>query len=317
MAGGEFYTVAMRSRSPVVGIVLALLSLYFIWGSTYLAIRIAMESLPPLLSAGCRFLTAGLTLFVSLRLLGHPFPTGRQWRSAALVGTLLLLGGNGLVVLAERKVHSGLVAVLIASVALWAALFSGLFGRWPSRREGAGIALGLFGVVLLNLEGNLQAHPMGALMLVGSAMSWALGSVLSQHLEMPRGLMAASAQMLCGGTVLTVAGTLAGETWPVHPTLRSLYAFAYLVVFGSLVGFTAYSYLLQRVSTTLATSYAYVNPVVAVLLGVWLGGETISGYGLSALAIILSSVALVASGRGRIARPRPEFDELSELAEVA
>lgn len=310
----------MQKRSFAWGIVLALLSLYFIWGSTYIAIRYTLESLPPLLTAGFRFLTAGLTMLVALRILGHAMPAPRQWLGAFAVGTLLLMGGNGMVMLAEQRVHSGLAAVLIASVALWAALFSGLFGRWPSRLESCGIALGLFGVVLLNLEGNLQAHPLGALMLLGSAICWALGSVLSQHLPMPKGLMAAATQMFCGGAVLTTVGVLAGESWPPHPSLKSLYAFAYLVVFGSLVGFTAYSYLLQRVSTTLATSYAYVNPVVAVLLGVWLGGETISGYGISALVIILASVALVAFGRGQTANPQQtpvDDDDFPEYAEVA
>ncbi len=297
---------------------MALLSLYFIWGSTYIAIRYTLESLPPLLTAGCRFLGAGLTMFVALRMLGHATPSPRQWGGAAVVGTLLLACGNGLVMLAEQRVHSGLAAVLIASVALWAALFSGLFGKWPSKLEACGIVLGLCGVVILNLEGNLQAHPVGALMLCGSAISWALGSVLSQHLPMPRGLMAAATQMMCGGTVLLGAGLVTRESWPSHPTLASLYAFGYLLIFGSLIGFTAYSYLLQRVSTTLATSYAYVNPVVAVLLGVWLGGETISVYGVTALVIILSAVALVASGRGRGPKPATASDdEFPELAEVA
>ncbi|MCE7873374.1 drug/metabolite exporter YedA [bacterium CPR1] len=303
-------------RGPLTwGIVLALLSLYFIWGSTYLAIRYTLESLPPLLTAGYRFLGAGLTLYVALRIAGHPHPEGRRWLGAALVGTLLLFGGNGLVMLAERHVHSGLVAVLLASVALWTALFSGLFGQWPSRREFIGIAIGLLGVVLLNLEGNLQAHPLGAFMVLGSALAWALGSVLSTRLPMPRGLMAAAAQMLCGGALLTLVGSLLGETWPAHPTALSLWAFAYMLVFGSLVGFTAYNYLLQRVSASLATSYAYVNPVVAVLLGVWLGGESISSYGIAALVIILSAVALVASARK--APPVGSRDEFPELAEVA
>lgn len=303
-------------RGPVTwGIVLALVSLYFIWGSTYLAIRYTLESLPPLLTAGYRFLGAGFTLYVALRIAGHPHPEWRRWLGAALVGTLLLFGGNGLVMLAERHVHSGLVAVLLASVALWTALFSGFFGLWPSRQESIGIAIGLTGVVLLNLEGNLQAHPLGALMVLGSALSWALGSVLSTRLPMPGGLMAAAAQMLCGGALLTVVGSLLGEAWPAHPTALSLWAFAYMLVFGSLVGFTAYNYLLQRVSTSLATSYAYVNPVVAVLLGVWLGGESISSYGISALIIILLAVALVASARSPVpTRSRDEFPELAEVA---
>ncbi len=302
-------------RGPLTGgIVLALLSLYFIWGSTYMAIRYTLESLPPLLTAGYRFLGAGMTLYIALRVAGHPHPAWRRWLGAAVVGSLLLFGGNGLVMLAERHVHSGLVAVLLASVVLWTALFSGLFGLWPSKRESIAIAVGLTGVVLLNLEGNLQAHPVGALMVLGSALSWALGSVLSTRLPMPGGLMAAAAQMLCGGALLTLVGSLLGEVWPAHPTGRSLAAFAYMLIFGSLVGFTAYNYLLQRVSTSLATSYAYVNPVVAVLLGVWLGGESIGRYGLLALVIILLAVALVATARSAAVQKTEEFPELQSRA---
>ncbi|MEW6281962.1 MAG: drug/metabolite exporter YedA [Candidatus Eremiobacterota bacterium] len=297
-------------RTPIL---LALLAVYFIWGSTYLAIRLTLESLPPMLTAGFRFTLSGAVMLGFLRVLGHPWPAAAQWRSAFLIGSLLMVGGNGLVMQGERWVHSGLAAVMIASVGLWAALFSGLFGRWPTGRESAGIALGLAGVALLQLEGNLRAHPLGALLLLISAIAWALGSVWSQHLDMPRGLMSGATQMFCGGLALVAVGVALGESWPAHASARSLWAFAYLLVFGSLLGFTAYSYLLQTVSPALATSYAYVNPVVAVLLGVAFAGEAINPAGLAALCIVVGAVALVATGR----RPSPPHDRDCDLAEVA
>lgn len=279
------------------GVYTALGLLYVIWGSTYLAIAVALEGFPPFLMGGIRFLVAGALLYPLLRLRGTPAPTGAQWRGAAIVGTFLLLGGNGGVAFAEQWVASGVAAVVIATTPIWTGLFAGFWGRWPNRLEWAGLVLGLAGVVLLNLGADLRAAPVGAVALILAAVSWALGSAWSRHLPMPSGLMAVAAQLLVAGAAMVVVGLGAGERLTALPSARALAAFAYLVVVGSWVGYSAYIYLLGRVRPALATSYAYVNPVVAVALGALLAGERITGTTVVSMVVILSGVGLVLLGR--------------------
>ena len=270
-----------------------------IWGSTYLAIRIALEGLPPFLMAGVRFVIAGCALFGFLWLRGAPSPTPRQWGNAAVVGGLLLLGGNGGVVVAEQSVASGLAALGVATVALWSALFAGLWGQWPKRLEWIGLAVGFGGVALLNVGGGLRASSVGALALLVAPVSWALGSMWSRRLDLPSGLMASAAEMMTGGVMLLAASRLTGETGPSAVAARPLLALAYLIVFGSWIGFSAYLFLLRRVRPVIATSYAYVNPVVAMALGVLLGGEHIARGEWAATPVILAGVALVGLAHGR------------------
>jgi drug/metabolite transporter (DMT)-like permease len=280
-------------------IILSLLSLYFIWGGTYLAMRIALQGFPPFILAGVRQLTAGIILFLFLRLRKHESPTRKQWLTAIVVGGLLLVVGNGGVVFAEQWVSSGLAALALGAIPLWAAVFSGLFGRWPTRIEWFGLGLGFSGLVLLNLENGLHANPIGAIVLLIAPMSWALGSILSQHLPSPKGLMASASQMLAGGVMLFIVGFGTGEHMTGMPGPRPLAAMAYLIIGGSLVAFSAYGYLLRHVRPALATSYAYVNPLVAVSLGVALAGEQITMIGILAMLTILSGVGLVSLGRER------------------
>lgn len=276
------------------GIGLALLAVYVIWGSTYLGIKIGLAGFSPFLLAGIRFTLAGGGLMLALRLRGEPAPTKAQWGGAAIVGALLLGIGNGGVVFAEYKgVSSGLAALGVATVPLWASLFAGVWGEWPYKREWLGIAVGLAGIVCLNLEGGLRASPLGAVALAFAALSWAFGSVWSRRLPLPVGAMAAGAQMLCGGVLLLALGTVTGEHLHGLPPMRPLLAMVYLV-FGAVVGFSAYVYLLPRVRPALATSYAYVNPVIAVMLGALLAGERISVMGLVALVLIIVGVVLTA-----------------------
>lgn len=280
-------------------ILLSLLSLYTIWGGTYLGMRIALEGFPPFFVAGFRQLTAGIVLYVFLRLRGSAGPTRSQWLAAIVVGGLLLVAGNGGVVFAEQWVSSGLAALALGAIPLWTALFSGLFGRWPKPIEWFGLALGFAGLVLLNLENGFRANPLGAIVLLIAPISWALGSILSQHLPSPKGLMASAAQMVAGGTLLLVVGLGIGERMTSMPGLRPLGAMAFLITGGSLIAFSAYGYLLRTVRPALATSYAYVNPVVAVGLGVLLAGEQITLIGILAMLTILSGVGLVSLGRER------------------
>ena len=286
----------MRKR---IFIILSLLSLYFLWGGTYLAMRIALQGFPPFILAGVRQLTAGILLFLFLWLRKRELPTRKQWLTAIVVGGLLLVVGNGGVVFAEQWVSSGLAALALGAIPLWAAVFSGLFGRWPTRMEWFGLGLGFSGLVLLNLENGLHANPIGAIVLFIAPIGWALGSILSQHLPSPKGLMASASQMLAGGVLLFVIGFATGEHMTSMPGPRSLAAMAYLIIGGSLIAFSAYGYLLRNVRPALATSYAYVNPLVAVGLGVALAGEQITMIGVLAMLTILSGVGLVSLGRDR------------------
>jgi drug/metabolite transporter (DMT)-like permease len=281
---------------------LSMFALYIIWGSTYLGIRVALESYPPFLLAGYRFACAGLLLFAYLRLRGTALPTARQWRNAAITGVLLLAFGNGLVCYAEERVSSGISAVTVASMPLFAALFAGFYGEWPTRSETVGLLIGFVGVVVLNLGAGLSASHLGAAVLLIASMCWAFGSVWSRRQDMPSGPMNTAAQMLCGSLAMLLAGYLGGEKMPAHPSLRATLAAIYLVIFGSLIAFSAYLYVLKHARPAFATSYAYVNPPVAVLFGVLLLGETVGPYDLAGMAIILLGVVIITLARQRRAR---------------
>lgn len=283
-------------------VVLALLALYLIWGSTYLAIRIGLTAYPPFQMAAIRFLAAGAVLYAWLRWRGMAAPTRRQWANAAVTGCLLLGLGNGLVCYAEQSVASGLAAVVVAGMPLFAALFGGLYGQWPQRTEWIGLGVGFAGVVLLNLGGGMSGAPLGALALLTAAAAWAFGSVWSRRRDMPPASMNTAAQMLCGGAALLLASLALGERLPDAPPASATLAIVYLAVMGSLVAFSAYLYLLQNVRPALATSYAYVNPPVAVLIGAVFAGEAVHALDLVAMAVILAGVSLITLARNRRTR---------------
>jgi drug/metabolite transporter (DMT)-like permease len=285
--------------TPRVLVPLALIGVYLLWGSTYLAIRIGVASYPPFLMAAIRFLVAGGLMFGVLRWRGMAMPTMRQWVNCAICGTLLLGFGNGLVCYAEQTVASGIAAVAVAAMPLFAALFAGLYRQWPNRLEWIGLLVGFTGVVVLNFGGELRASPLGALALVTAAASWAFGSVWGRHQDMPHPAMSTAAQMLCGSVVLAVAGWLAGERFAGMPSLDGTLAVCYLVVAGSLLGFSAYIYLLHHVRAALATSYAYVNPPVAVLIGVLLYGESVRPLDIAGMVVILAGVAAITLAKNK------------------
>lgn len=285
--------------SPRVLIPLALIGVYLIWGSTYLAIRIALSGYPPFLMAAMRFLIAGGLLFGVLCWRGVAMPTRRQWLNCGITGTLLLGFGNGLVCYAEQTVASGIAAVAVASMPLFAALFAGLYRQWPNRLEWIGLLIGFAGVVVLNFGGELRGSPLGAMALVAAAASWAFGSVWSRRQDMPHPAMSTAAQMLCGSVALAAAGWLGGEKFAAVPNLEATLAVGYLIVAGSLLGFTAYIYLLHHVRPALATSYAYVNPPVAVLVGVALGGESVRALDIAGMIVILAGVVAITLAKGK------------------
>jgi drug/metabolite transporter (DMT)-like permease len=278
---------------------LALVAVYLIWGSTYLGIRIALESFPPFLMAAIRFPLAGAMLYAFLRWRGMPAPTPRQWFNCFITGSLLLGMGNGLVCYAEQTVASGIAAVAVASVALVLAIFAGLYGQWPSRVEWVGLIVGFIGVIVLNFGGELRGSPAGAIALLLATIGWAFGSVWSKHQDMPQPMMSAAGQMLAGGISLALVAALRGEHLTGMPTLHATLALLYLLVFGSLVGFSAYIYLLHHTRPAVAASYAYVNPPVAVLIGVWLAGETVTMFDIVGMVVILASVAAITLAKAK------------------
>lgn len=282
--------------------VLSLAVLYTVWGSTYLAQRVAIASFPPLFMAGFRFVAAGIPLYLVLRLRGAPAPTRAELGASALSAVPLLLFGMGGAAVALQRVPSGLAALIFGSVPLWTSLFDWLLGGRIRRAEIIGLLLGLGGVLLVSLRGALRGDPLGALMVIASAASYALGCVATRRMKLPPGVLGTAAQMTMGGAMLLVAGVARGERL-VLPSGASLAAIAYLVVFGSMLGYSALGYLLRNTRPALATSYAYVNPMVALALGVALAGERVTRIDLAGLALVLAAVAMVALGSRAAAVP--------------
>jgi len=276
----------------------ALLTVYIVWGSTYFAIQVALQAFPPFMMIGTRFLVAGGILFAWQKWRGSANPTMREWRDGGIVGILMLGGGTGLTACAQQYVSSGLTAVFIACSPMILSSLSGLFGDWPKRREWIGILAGFIGAMLLASDGDFAAKPVGVMFLLGAILCWDVGSVLSQKkLKMAAGGMGFASEMLIGGLFLVIISLLKGESMTGPVTVDALAAWAYLVIAGSLLAFTAYMYLLSTVSTGLAASYAYVNPVIAVALGVLFGGEHLSAKAMLAMAVILGSVVLLTTAR--------------------
>lgn len=309
--------MSTRSASPVA-VWTALGIVYLVWGSTYLAIAITVETLPPLLSAGIRFLFAGSLIVGWLAVRGQGATlrvTRSQLGGAALVGTLLLASGNGLVVLAERTVPSGLAALVVASVPLWLQVLRRITGERIPGATVLGVAVGFGGVLFLVVPRGLsgQTDPIGLLTLVGATISWAIGTFLSQRITMPRDPLASTGlQMLAGGVALTVVALITGEAGRLEPASysgRSIAALIYLVVFGSLVAFTAYTWLLQHAPVSQVATYAYVNPVVAVVLGALVLAEPITPSVIIGAAVIIAAVAFIVNREG--ARRRAALDRIA------
>ncbi|HYI66256.1 MAG TPA: EamA family transporter [Candidatus Limnocylindrales bacterium] len=307
-------TSANPSRPSTAAVATALLIVYVVWGSTYLGIAIMIETLPPLLAAGVRYATAGLLMlgalvaYARLRRSAEPIerPTRAHWRSAFIIGTLLLLGGNGGVVLAELYIPSGIAAVLIAAMPIWLSLFDAILTRrLPSRLVIGGLMAGIVGVAVLiaPLEEIDAINPIGVGLCLLAEISWAAGSIYARRAPLPRSaLLGTGLEMLAGGLVMVLAGSLLGEIGRTNVeafSLRSLLALAYLIVFGSIVAFTAYTWLLANVPVSTVGTYAYVNPIVAVALGAIILSEPITPRTIIASVLIIGAVVAMVSGRPR------------------
>ena len=296
-----------RSHASRAEIIAAFASIYVIWGSTYLAIRYAVETIPPFVMGGVRFLVSGTILYLWSRYRGAPKPTRIHWRNAIIAGGFLLLGGNGAVVWAEQFVPSGLTALLVSILPFWLVIIEWL--RPPRRRpSGAvlvGLVLGFVGIIVLvgpsGMGGHGNVAPIGALVLILGSLSWAIGSFWSRDAELPEsGLLTTGMEMLGGGALMLIVGALSGEFahLDVHAISKaSGIGMLYLITFGSLLGFTSYIWLLDKVSPARLGTYAYVNPLVAVMLGWAIAGERLSIRTGIAAAIVICAVALITTAR--------------------
>lgn len=290
-------TAALPRAGLSATVLLCLAATWVVWGSTYLAIKFALWSFPPFFQMGTRFLFAGAVLMAWMRSRGTAWPDRRQWRNALVVGTLMLGGGMGGTAVAEVTVGSGLVVAFIAVVPLMIAALNLIWRIVPGRLEMAGIAVGLVGVLMLTQGAGFQASPAGLAAIAIACTTWSIGSVLSQReLPLAPGAMGFASEMLCGGAVLMVLSAIAGErpAWPPRP--ESVIAWLYLVVFGSLIAFNAYMVLLARAPAGLASSYTFVNPVIAMLLGIAVLGETVTGFEWLAAGVVLVGVVLMLRG---------------------
>ena len=297
-------TAAFARRSPAA-VAVALATVYLVWGSTYLAMRITDRSMPPFLMSSARFLVAGALLYALTR--NGRRPTAREWAASAVVGTALLAIGNAGVAWAETRLNSGLAALIVAVIPLYVALFDRLaFGRRLAMPAVIGLIVGFAGVALLLRPGG-TSHPGVALALLGTTSAWAVGSLYARGAPLPKNpLVSASMQMLCAGVLLAAAGSIRGEIGQVHHEafrVQPLLAFAYLIVFGSLAAFSAYAWLIKNVRISVVATYAFVNPVVAVVLGAIFLGEAITVPILAAGAALVVAVVLIETARP-LARPR-------------
>jgi len=293
----------MKARAWV-----ALIAVYIVWGSTYLAIRFTIETIPPFFSAGIRYLVSGAILYLWRRLSGDPSPRKVEWRSASIIGLLLLLGGNGLLVWAEQRIPSGIASLLIATAPLWMVLIDSLRpnGARANWLTWLGVLVGFVGIALL--ANPWQVHttspaldPFGMGVLIFAAFSWSIGSLYSRKASLPSSpLLGTGMEMLVGSIGLFAFGTVVGEWSQFHLTaisLRSLGGLAYLIVFGSWIGFVAYTWLLRNTPTPLVSTYAYVNPVVAILLGSVVVHEPLEAIEMVSALIIIGGVVLITTAK--------------------
>lgn len=290
-------------------IALAMACVYLFWGGTYLGMKIAIETMPPFLMAGVRFLIAGSALYIVRRLMGDARPALRQWRDAGIVGGLLLLGGNGLVAWAEQTVPSSIASLMVATAPLWMAAIGGLTGMSrPGLGGWIGLVVGFSGIAILVLGSkgspSGELNPMGIVALLCASVFWASGSLYSRRASQPGSpLLWTGMQMILGGALLLTLSLSMGDLKRFDPALlsaRSFAALVYLMIGGSIIGYTAYIWLLKNAETTLVSTYAFVNPVVAVLLGWLVAGEQIGGNALAAAAVIIAAVVIIT-----LARPKP------------
>jgi drug/metabolite transporter (DMT)-like permease len=279
----------------------ALIVVWVVWGSTYLAIKIAVEAdVPPFLLIAARFSVAGALLFVFARLRGERLPIGAEWRNGALIGALMMAGGVGLTAFSEQAMSSSLTTIIIASGSIVNVLATGVIAKqWPHRGEWLGIGIGLLGVLLLTFDGDIRANPLSMLTQSTALLCWAIGTGLSRKLTVAPGMMGSASEMLAGAVVLALFSTVRGEALPAVIPAVAWVSWLYLTLAGSVLAYTAYQHLIKRARPALVTSYSYVNPVVALALGYTILDERVSALALAAVVVIMAGVLLMTRGRTR------------------
>lgn len=286
-------------RRPNVTLLLCLAAVYVIWGSTYYAMRVAVHGLPPMLMGAMRFLAAGAILYAIAAARGAKLPTRQQWKYIVPVGILFFIGGNGFVAIAETSIDSGIAAVVCATMPLWAAVAAAVTGERPSARECLGLGLGFAGVVVLIGGVDTAGDPTHLVLLLLSPMSWGVGSIIARRMPGPSGVGTAAMQMIVGGAAVGAIALARGERIPMDAPVDAWLAVLYLMIAGSLIAFTAYAWLLRNTRPAVATSYAFVNPAIAVLVGAVLGGEVLGASTIVATGLIVAAVAIVIVGKSR------------------
>jgi drug/metabolite transporter (DMT)-like permease len=285
-------------KNPLI-LIISIALLYTTWSSTYLAIRVAVRTIPPLLMTSSRFIIAGALMYILALIRKEKQPSLKQLFGGSVVGILLFLASNGLLCYAEQTVNSGLSAVVVSSGAFWICLFSGFSGKWPSKIEWLGIGIGFTGIIVLNSGAELKGNPVGGMLLLISSMIWAFGSVLTKKLPVPSGFMGTGIEMFSGGLASLIAALIIRQDFNIKPSGESIAALIYLIVVGAMVGFSAFMYVFHNARPALASSYSYVNNVGAVLLGVLLLGEKVNAQEIIALFIVVAGVAIIATSQAR------------------
>ena len=278
-------------------IIILMFVLYVVWGSVFLANKFSLESFPPFMLNAVRFLSAGIFLYILLRVKGEEGLNFRGWLESFLVGGMLFIGGAGLLCVGQQWVASGLSATLLATTPLWTVLFAGIWEKMPTTTEWAGLGIGIAGVALLNLDRGISGNPLGAGIILVASIIWSLGSVLNNRFQGLGKPIASATEMIAGGLLLLILSLLVGEriSWPL--TARATMGMFHLVVFSSIIGFTLYRFMLRTVRPALATSYTLVNPITATVLGALFAGESVSLVSIAAMAVVLTGVFLVFRAR--------------------
>ena len=284
-------------KLPPLKILLSVAILCICWGSSFIAVRFCLDCFPPYTLNAVRFLIAGSLLYGWSRFRGEPPMDARGWVWSFVVAVFLFLGGAGFLCVGQQWIASGLSATLIATVPLWAVLFAAFVERKPTGREVVGLLVGFAGVALLNLNRGLQGELLGVLTVLGAAATWAVGSIMNRRLPCVKGLRGAATQMIAGGVLVLPVALLRGERILFPLTTTVILGELHLIIMGGVVGFSVFVYLLSHTRPSVATSYAFINPVIAAFLGWWLAGETVSAVNIAAMIVILAGVALVFSGR--------------------
>lgn len=290
--------VLKMKKNPAL-LVVALVLLYITWSSTYLAIRVAVRTIPPLMMTASRFIIAGVLMYLLALMRGEKHPSGRQWIGGAVIGIILFLMANVLLCLAEQTVDSGVSAIAVSSGALWMCLFSGFFGKWPNRIEWLGIIIGFAGILTLSFGTAVKGNLTGGIILLLSSMIWSFGSILSKKITVPPGFMGSAVEMLSGGLMSLIVAALLRQNFNIHPSSESIWALIYLITIGGMVGFSSFMYVLQNARPAMASSYAYVNTIGAVFLGALLLKEKIGANEIISLVVVVAGVIIVATANMR------------------